>query len=53
MMYRLIGKEKLTGNIIYTPWYLATTLIEVVAYQMEMLSNLAYNVNIEYKECEA
>lgn len=49
-IYRLEGKEKLTGNMIYSAWYSATNPIEVVEQQFNWFSDLAYDVQVVSKD---
>ncbi|MDV3429658.1 MAG: hypothetical protein LIR50_22120 [Bacillota bacterium] len=49
-IYRLEGKEKLTGNMIYSAWYSATNPIEVVEKQFNWFSDLAYDVQVVSKD---
>lgn len=49
-IYRLEGKEKLTGNKIYSAWYSATNPIEVVEKQFTWFSDLAYDVQVVSKD---
>ena len=49
-IYRLEGKEKLTGNMIYTDWYSATNPISVVEKQFGLFSEFAYDIQVVSKD---
>jgi len=49
-IFRLKGKEKFTGNIIYTEWQTLDTSLKAISNFWEWFSSITYDQIVEFKD---